>query len=63
MLVLTRGVGESLMIGDDVEVTVLEIKGAQVRLGIDAPTSVPVNRREVHERIRAPASDESAAVA
>ena len=60
MLVLTRRVGESLVIGDDVEVTVLEIKGAQVRLGIDAPTSVPVNRREVHERIRA--SDEPVAL-
>ena len=60
MLILTRRVGESLMIGDDIKLTVLEITGAQVRLGIDAPTSVPVHRREVYERIVASGSDESA---
>ena len=62
MLILTRRVGESLMIGDDVRVTVLELHGAQVRLGIEAPTSVSVHRREVYERIAAAASDEPAAV-
>ena len=47
MLILTRRVGESLRIGDDVSVTVLGIKGSQVRLGVNAPKSVSVHREEV----------------
>ena len=52
MLVLTRRGGESVRIGDDITVTVLEDRGRQVRIGIDAPKHVPVHREEVHERIR-----------
>ncbi len=52
MLILTRRVGETLMIGDDVTVTVLEIKGMQVRIGINAPKEVAVHREEIYERIR-----------
>ena len=52
MLILTRRVGESLMIGDDVAVTVLGVKGNQVRIGIDAPKEVAVHRQEIYERIR-----------
>ena len=51
MLILTRRVGESLRIGDDVSVTVLGIKGSQVRLGVNAPKSVSVYREEVYDRI------------
>ena len=51
MLILTRRIGESIRIGDDVCVTVLEVKGQQVRLGIAAPTSVRVHREEVFHRI------------
>ena len=53
MLILTRRVGESLMIGDDVTVTVLGVKGNQVRVGVDAPREVGVHRQEIYERIRA----------
>lgn len=52
MLILTRKVGESLMIGDDVAVTVLGIKGNQVRIGVNAPREVAVHREEVLERNR-----------
>ena len=51
MLVLTRRVGEKLVIGEDVKVTVLSIKGSQVRIGIDAPRDVAVNREEIYRRI------------
>ncbi len=51
MLILTRRVGETLMIGDDVNVTVLGVKGNQVRLGINAPRDVAVHREEIYERI------------
>ena len=51
MLILTRRVGESLRIGDDVSVTVLGIKGYQVRIGVNAPKSVSVHREEVYDRI------------
>ena len=50
MLILTRRVGESLMIGDDVNVTVLGIKGNQVRIGVDAPKEVAAHREEIYQR-------------
>jgi len=53
MLILTRRVGETLMIGDDVAVTVLGVKENQVRIGIDAPREVAVHREEIYERIKA----------
>ncbi|MDX1605645.1 MAG: carbon storage regulator CsrA [Candidatus Competibacterales bacterium] len=53
MLILTRRVGETLMIGDDVQVTVLAVKGHQIRLGIQAPRDVPVHREEIYRRIQA----------
>jgi carbon storage regulator len=52
MLILTRRPGETLRIGDNIEVTVLGVKGNQVRLGITAPEEVPVHRQEIYERIR-----------
>ena len=51
MLVLTRHTGDAIMIGDEVTITVLGIKGHQVRIGIQAPRDVAVNRKEVHDRI------------
>lgn len=52
MLILTRRIGETLMIGDDVTITVLGIKGHQVRLGINAPKDVSVHREEIYQRIQ-----------
>lgn len=51
MLILTRKVGESVVIGDDVKLTVLSSKGNQIRLGIQAPKDVPVHREEIFDRI------------
>lgn len=52
MLILTRRVGETLIIGDNVKVTVLGVRGHQVRLGVDAPRDVSVHREEIYERIQ-----------
>ena len=52
MLILTRRVGETLMIGDEVTVTVLGVKGNQVRIGVNAPRDVSVHREEIYDRIK-----------
>jgi carbon storage regulator len=52
MLILTRRVGETLMIGDEVTVTVLGVKGNQVRVGVNAPKTVAVHREEIYNRIQ-----------
>lgn len=58
MLILTRRVGETLMIGDEVTVTVLGVKGNQVRIGVNAPKHVAVHREEIYERIKREKSNE-----
>ena len=58
MLVLTRKAGESIRIGDHIAVLVVEIRGDQIRLGIEAPREVPVHRREVYEKIQRQNTDD-----
>ncbi len=53
MLVLTRKIGEVIMIGDEIAVEILHVSGGQVRIGITAPIDIPVHRREVYDRIKA----------
>ena len=52
MLILTRKLGEQINIGDDITVTLLEVKGTQVKLGIEAPKDISIHRKEIYERIR-----------
>ncbi len=53
ILVLTRRASEVLIIGDDIKITILSIKGNQVRIGVDAPKNIPVHREEIYQRIQA----------
>ncbi|WP_018652973.1 carbon storage regulator CsrA [Actinobacillus capsulatus] len=57
MLILTRKIGESLLIGDNVEITVLSVRGNQVKLGVNAPKEISVHREEIYHRIKALADD------
>jgi len=52
MLILTRRIGESLQIGDNVKITVLSVRGNQIQLGIDAPPEIAVHREEIYERLK-----------
>lgn len=61
MLILTRRVGETVVIGDEVQVTVLGVKGNQVRLGVNAPRDVSVHRQEIYDRIRKEQGDNAPA--
>ena len=63
MLILTRRVGETVMIGDEVTVTVLGVKGNQVRIGVNAPKTVAVHREEIFERIKREQDGDAAATA
>ena len=60
MLILTRRVGEALMVGDDTKIVVLGVKGSQIRLGINAPKDVKVHREEIYEKIHEESSETAA---
>ena len=60
MLILTRRVGEALMVGDDTKIVVLGVKGSQLRLGINAPKDVKVHREEIYEKINEESSETAA---
>lgn len=59
MLILTRKIGESLLIGDEVEITVLSVRGSQVKLGVKAPKEIAVHREEIYHRIKSLSESES----
>lgn len=58
MLILTRKIGEVLLVGDNVEITVLNIRGNQVKLGVNAPKEISVHRQEIYQRIKASAEED-----
>ena len=60
MLILTRRVGEALMVGDDTKIVVLGVKGSQISLGINAPKDVKVHREEIYEKINEESSETAA---
>lgn len=59
MLILTRKIGESLLVGDDVEITVLSVRGSQVKLGVNAPKDIAVHRQEIYQKIKDTESQQS----
>lgn len=59
MLILTRKTGESLLVGDDVEITVLSVRGSQVKLGVNAPKDIAVRRQEIYQKIKDTESQQS----
>ena len=59
MLILTRKTGESLLVGDDVEITVLSVRGSQGKLGVNAPKDIAVHRQEIYQKIKDTESQQS----